>query len=46
MVDEAGARHPLSGDVGIAVGGRQPERDGHYPDDTAGVTATVHLGNP
>jgi len=46
MVDEAGARHPLSGDVDIAVGGRQPGRDGRSPDDTAGVTTPVPLGSP
>ena len=29
-VDEAGARRPLDGQVDIAVGGRQPDRSGHY----------------
>ena len=44
MVDEKGARQPLDGDVEISVGGRQPGRDGRYPDDTAGVTTTLKLG--
>jgi beta-glucosidase len=44
LVDEKGARHPLDGDVDIAVGGRQPGRDGRYAEDTSGVTTTIHLG--
>jgi beta-glucosidase len=44
LVDEAGARRPLAGDVDIAVGGRQPGRDGSYEADTAGVTTTLHIG--
>jgi beta-glucosidase len=43
-IDEAGARHPLDGDVDIAVGGRQPARDGRYADESEGVTTTLHLG--
>jgi hypothetical protein len=44
MVDEAGTRHPLQGDVDIAVGGRQPGRDGQYAGDTDGVTTILRLG--
>jgi len=44
LVDEKGARHPLNGDVDIAVGGRQPGRDGTYAEDTSGVTTTIRLG--
>ena len=44
MVDEAGTRHPLQGDVDIAVGGRQPGHDGQYASDTDGVTTILRLG--
>ncbi len=43
-VDEAGARRPLDGQVDIAVGGRQPDRSGHYASDTEGATTTIALG--
>ena len=43
MVDETGARHPLTGDVDITVGGRQPGRDGRYASDADGVTTTLGL---
>jgi beta-glucosidase len=44
FVDETGARKPLTGDVDIAVGGRQPARDGRYADESSGVTTTLNLG--
>ncbi|HMF39592.1 MAG TPA: glycoside hydrolase family 3 C-terminal domain-containing protein [Polyangia bacterium] len=43
LVDETGARRHLTGDVDIAVGGRQPDRTGHYADETQGATTTLHL---
>ena len=43
-IDEAGARRPLDGQVDIAVGGRQPDRSGHYASDTQGATTTLALG--
>ena len=43
-IDEAGARRPLDGQVDIAVGGRQPDRSGHYASDTEGATYTLALG--
>src|SRR5262249_28598221 len=45
-VDEPGARRPLLGDVDIAVGGRQPDRAAHYPDETQGATTTLRLVPP
>ncbi|HVZ86768.1 MAG TPA: glycoside hydrolase family 3 C-terminal domain-containing protein [Polyangia bacterium] len=45
LVDEGGTRRPIAGPVDIAVGGGQPDRDGHYPDDARGLTASVRLGN-
>jgi beta-glucosidase len=43
FIDEAGARRPVAGDVDIAVGGRQPDRAGHYVDETQGAIATLRL---
>jgi beta-glucosidase len=43
MVDEKGARHPLIGDVDIAVGGRQPDRAGAYDSDAGGVTGRLEV---
>jgi beta-glucosidase len=43
LVDERGARRPLTGDVDVAVGGQQPDGAGHYPDDAHGLGATLHL---
>jgi len=46
FIDETGARRPLTGDVDIAVGGRQPDREGRYADETQGATTTLQLGSP
>jgi len=43
-IDEAGKRRPLDGEVEMAMGGRQPDRLGHYPDQTQGATTTLRLG--
>ena len=43
-IDEAGSRRPLSGEVDVALGGRQPDRLGGYADDTQGATTTLSLG--
>ena len=43
LVDERGARRPLTGAVEVAVGGGQPDRDGRYPDGARGLTASVRL---
>jgi beta-glucosidase len=43
-VDERGDWRPLAAAVDIAVGGGQPDRDGRYPDDAQGLTASVRLG--
>jgi len=43
-IDEAGVRHPLDGEVTVAMGGRQPDRLGQYESDTQGATATLRLG--
>jgi beta-glucosidase len=40
-IDQTGARRPLDGQVDIAVGGRQPDRSGHYASDTEGATYTL-----
>ncbi len=45
LVDERGVRRPLGGAVDVAVGGVQPDRDGHYPDGARGLTASVRLEN-
>jgi beta-glucosidase len=45
LVDEHGARRPLTGAVDIAVGGAQPDRNGRYPDGARGLTASVRLAN-
>ncbi len=44
-VDERGEWRPLTKAVDIAVGGGQPDRDGHYPNDRRGLTASARLGN-
>jgi beta-glucosidase len=43
LVDDRGARGPLTGEVEVAVGGGQPDQDGRYPDDARGLTASVRL---
>jgi beta-glucosidase len=43
-IDEVGNRRPLDGEVEVALGGRQPDRLGHYPDSTQGATTTLRLG--
>jgi beta-glucosidase len=43
-IDEAGARRPLSGDVDLAIGGRQPDHDGRYATDNLGATTTLKIG--
>jgi beta-glucosidase len=43
LVDERGARRPLTGAVDIAVGGVEPDRDGRYPDGARGLVASVRL---
>jgi len=43
VIDENGARQPLHGDFEIAIGGRQPDRTGHYASDAEGVTLSQHL---
>ena len=43
-IDEAGVRHPLDGEVTVAMGGRQPDRLGQYESDTQGATTTLRLG--
>ena len=43
-IDEAGGRRPLDGEVDVAVGGRQPDRSGHYASDTQGATTTLAPG--
>ena len=45
LVDERGARRALGGAVDVAVGGVAPDRDGRYPGDARGLTASVRLGN-
>jgi beta-glucosidase len=45
LVDEQGARRKIQGEVDIAVGGGQPDADGHYRDDARGLVAPgVSLG--
>jgi beta-glucosidase len=43
LVDDIGARRPLTGIVEIAIGGRQPDRAGHYASDAQGVTLRLNL---
>ena len=43
LVDDTGARRPLTGDVDIAIGGRQPNRAGHYASDAQGLTLRINL---
>jgi beta-glucosidase len=45
LVDEHGQRRPITGTVDIAVGGTQPDRDGHYADGARGLTTSARLGN-
>jgi beta-glucosidase len=45
-VDDAGARRALTGEVTLAVGGRQPTGAGRYADATQGVTSTLALPAP
>jgi beta-glucosidase len=42
-VDSKGDRHPLAGEIDVAVGGSQPDPSGRYPDDRHGLTASIHL---
>jgi beta-glucosidase len=46
IVDEHGTRRPLTGDVDVAVGGRQPDRSGRYGSDADGVTTVLPLVRP
>jgi beta-glucosidase len=43
LVDAAGARRPLRGEVVVAVGGGQPNFLGLYPDDERGASTTVRF---
>jgi len=43
-VDESGTRRPLSGEVELALGGRQPDRAGRYASDADGLTTVLRLG--
>ena len=43
LVDEAGARAPLTGDVAIAVGGRQPDAAWGYATASDGLTARARI---
>jgi len=43
LVDDIGARKPLAGVVDVAIGGRQPDRAGHYASDAQGVTLQINL---
>ena len=43
VVDENGVRQPLHGDFEVAIGGRQPDRTGHYAANTEGATVSLHL---
>ncbi|HLK93420.1 MAG TPA: glycoside hydrolase family 3 C-terminal domain-containing protein [Polyangia bacterium] len=45
LVDESGARRPLTGLVDVAVGGVQPADDGRYVDGARGQVASVRLPN-
>jgi len=45
LVDEHGQRRPLTGIVDVAVGGAQPDHDGHYADGARGLTTSARLGN-
>jgi len=43
LVDDIGARKPLTGVIDVAIGGRQPDRAGHYASDAHGVTLLLNL---
>jgi beta-glucosidase len=43
MVDDAGRRQLLPGEVTLALGGRQPDRDGRYPSADQGVTIGLRV---
>jgi beta-glucosidase len=43
LVDEAGVRRPLDGEVEVAVGGGQPDEHWRYASDVAGLTTRVHV---
>jgi beta-glucosidase len=43
LVDEAGRRAPISGDLWIAAGGRQPDREWRHA-GAAGLTARTRIG--
>jgi beta-glucosidase len=43
-IDESGVRHPLDGEVTVAMGGRQPDKLGQYESDTQGATTPLRLG--
>jgi len=43
LVDDIGARKPLTGVIDVAIGGRQPDRAGRYASDAHGVTLLLNL---
>jgi beta-glucosidase len=46
LVDEAGRRAPIAGDVALAVGGSQPDASWRYVAPAAGVTSRLRVGTP
>ena len=46
LVDEAGHRAPIAGEVALAVGGSQPDGRWRFPTGAPGLTGRLRLGAP
>ena len=46
LVDEAGHRAPITGEVALAVGGGQPDGQWRFPTGAPGLTGWLRLGAP